>query len=205
MFKIERYYSEKKYCYATKNSAFEGYIFDKCPSCGRTVATSIPKKQNDAFIVVGGKEYPDFLQFGGPGLYFVFSDKVLNAFEKYNVTGYDQAVEVPIYRQQKDALCKQPFRYYMVNITGIVDFDLKAMSLKRKNLCSHCGQFDWNRQRLSIIKTVLDMTTWNGSDLCRIDSFPGIIVCTEKIKRIAEEHQFKGITFLDEDSIFRSY
>ena len=91
---------------------------------------------------------------------------------------------------------------YSVNITGSIDFDLKAMALKKKNRCPSCGQFDWSRQRLYLIKTVFDMNTWDGSDLCRIDSFPGFIVCTEKVKGVIEKYRFKGSELRAEDRIF---
>lgn len=196
-------YSERKYCYAQKNLAFGGYTFNKCPSCGRQIAKELLKTQQDMFVIEGGKQYPDFLYYGGAGLYFLVSERVMAAFIEYGVTGYEEAVKVPVYRMKGDALTEQDVCYYLLNINGSIDFDLKAMSLKRKNQCSDCGQFDWNRQRLSFIKTVFDMDTWDKSDLCRIASFPGYVVCSEKLKNIIEKKGFNGVTFQAEDSIFR--
>ena len=93
--------------------------------------------------------------------------------------------------------------YYSLNIFGTVDFNLKAMALKRKHLCVSCGQFEWSRQRLYLIDAVLDANTWDGSDLCRIVSFPGHVVCTEKIKAAAEEYQLTGFIFQNEADIFK--
>lgn len=85
---------------------------------------------------------------------FIISDRVLNALGENGVTGFDQAVEVPVYRKYRRELIRQDAVYYSVNITGAIDFDLKAMALKKKNRCPSCGQFDWSRQRLYLIKTV---------------------------------------------------
>lgn len=196
-------YSERKYCYAQKNLAFGGYTFSKCPGCGRQIAEEHLKTQQDAFVIEGGKQYPDFLYYGGAGLYFLVSDKVMRAFEEQGVAGYDSATRVSVYRLHNDELAEDTHSYYLLNINGSVDFDLKAMSLKRKNLCASCDQFDWSRQRLSIIKTVFNMDTWDNSDLCRIASFPGYVVCSEKVKNIIEKNGFTGVVFQSEDSIFR--
>lgn len=196
-------YSERKYCYAQKNLAFGGYTFSKCPSCGRQITEELPKTMQDAFVIEGGKQYPDFLYYGGAGMYFLISDRVMRAFEEQGVTGYDSAIQVPVYRLHGGDLAGDSHSYYLLNINGSIDFDLKAMSLKKKNLCAACDQFEWSRQRLSIIKTVFNMDTWDKSDLCRISSFPGYIVCSDKVKSIVEKNGFAGVVFQSEDSIFR--
>ncbi len=196
-------YSERKYCYAHESLSVAKYHIDKCQNCGRNIIRELSTIQESEFILDGGKQYTDFLFYGGGGLYFLISNRVLDAFIEHGITGYDQVSEVSLYRERKNALVKQDVSYYSANITGSIDFDLKAMALKRKNRCSYCNQFDWSRQRLAIIKTVFDMDTWDKSDLCRITSFPGHIVCTEKVKDIVEEYQFSGVVFQREDSIFR--
>ena len=203
MYGLNIEYSERKYCYAQKNLAFGGYTFSECPSCGRQIAEEQPKTQQDAFVIEGGKQSPDFLYYGGAGLYFLVSDKVMRAFEEQGVTGYEGAAQVSVYRLHGGDLTEDPHSYYLLNIKGSIDFDLKAMSLKKKNLCASCDQFDWSRQRLSIIKTVFNMDTWDNSDLCRISSFPGYIVCSDKVKSIVENNGFAGVVFQSEDSIFR--
>ena len=91
-------YSERKYCYAQKNLAFGGYTFSKCPICGRQIAEEQPKTQQDAFVIEGGKQCPDFLYYGGAGLYFLVSERVMAAFVEHGVTGYEEAVKVPVYQ-----------------------------------------------------------------------------------------------------------
>lgn len=122
--------------------------------CGRNIAHPLPPTGEEGYIVESRKQFPDFLRYGRSGIYFIISDRVLNALGENGVTGFDQAVEVPVYRKYRRELIRQDAVYYSVNITGAIDFDLKAMALKKKNRCPSCGQFDWSRQRLYLIKTV---------------------------------------------------
>ena len=203
MFGLNFNYSEKKFCYAQRNLAFNGYHYEKCQNCGRSIAKLVPTKQMDEFVVEGGMQYPDFLDYRGAGINFLVSNRVLQAFIKNGITGYTQAVKVPIRREHDRPHDNQGVYYNLLDVVGRVDFDLKTMGLKRKNICPFCEQFDWSRQRLSIIKTVLDMNTWDKSDLCRISSFPGFVVCSEKLKSIIDDYSFSGVVFQNEDRIFQ--
>ncbi len=203
MFGLNISYSEKKYCYAAKNLSFNGYNYDKCQNCGRIISKLLPSNQIDEFVIEGGRQYPDFLDYHGPGINFIVSDRVLQAFIENNITGYNQVLKVFVHRNNKDFSDNKNIGYNLLNITGKIDLNLKAMSLKKKNFCSLCEQFDWSRQRLNIIKTVFDMDTWNECDLCRITSFPGFVVCSEKLKSVIEEHNFSGVIFQNEDCIFQ--
>ncbi len=196
--------NSKKYCYAWKDLSFGGYQARCCPVCGRNTSTELPSSEIPALILEGGKQYPDFLYYASCGLYFLVSERALSAFRQYGVTGYDRVTEVLLYRNGKGGLkVLDDICYYSLNIFGTVDFDLKVMALKRKHLCASCGQFEWSRQRLSIINTVLDINTWDGCDLCRVDSFPGHVVCTEKVRTAAEEYRLTGVIFRNEGELFR--
>jgi hypothetical protein len=67
------------------------------------------------------------------------------------------------------------------------------MQLKKKRVCPSCGQFEWNRQRLPAM--ILNVSSWDGSDICRLASIPGFIVCTDKFKTIVQNNQLKGFSF----------
>ena len=75
--------------------------------CGRNIAHPLPPTGEEGYIVEGGKQSPDFLWYGGGGIYFIISDRVLNAFGENGVTGFDQAVEVPVYRKYRRELIRQ--------------------------------------------------------------------------------------------------
>lgn len=203
MFGIRESYSTNKYCYAATNVAVVGIKNVICPECGRLVPEKIIYQGENALIIEGGEIYPDFMFYGSAGLTFIVSERVLEALQQNGITGYDKSEKVPIYRSKERRMIEQDVAYYMLNITGEIDFDLKAMALRKKHLCPLCGEFEWSRQRLGTIDSVFDMSTWNGSDLCRIKSFPGYIVVSEKFKCIVEQNKFIGIIFNQENSIFK--
>lgn len=203
MFGISLFYSTNKYCYAIENLAFVGFKKEKCSNCGCLNVKESIFQGEDALLIGGADNYPDFMLFGGVGSFFIVSENVMEVFYKEKITGYDAAKKVPLYRTRNNKKEKQDKEYYIINITGSIDLDLKAMALKKKNECNLCGNFKWNRQRLGIIDSVFDMETWTRDDLCRIKSFPGHIVVSDRFKNIAEQHKLTGITFKLENAIFK--
>lgn len=203
MFNIFVFYSEYKYCYAVNNLAFVGLKEEKCPHCGCQDATQLVFQGDDALLIDGAKSYPDCMLYGSVGLSFIVSERVMEVLRQENITGYDEAKKVSLYRSRYGKLVKQDPNYYMINITGSIDLDLKAMSLKKKNVCPMCGSFKWSRQRLYTIDSVFDMSTWDGSDICRIKSFPGYIMISDRLKEIFEKHKFTGASFKKENEIFK--
>ena len=67
------------------------------------------------------------------------------------------------------------------------------MGLKKKKRCRVCGGFEWNRQRLSPLH--LDASAWDGNDLCRVDSIPGYVICTDNVVALVKKQQLKGFSF----------
>ena len=63
----------------------------------------------------------------------------------------------------------------------------------QEEICSSCGRFEWNRQRLYPL--YLDEETWDGSDICRVESIPGYIVCTERVVDLVKRQKLKGFSF----------
>lgn len=194
-------YSPRGYCYVCRNLAIMSQTSEKCPECGRGINYSVQKTGDDALLVEGGRYYPDFFMYHGD---VYVSAKAVELFESNAISGYSVESEVAIFKEEKRELRRiEDVRYYYLNITGSVDLDLEAMKLKKKHVCPACGRFDWSRQRLHVFDAKLDMDTWNQSDLCRIASFPGVTVCTEKVAELVTRHKLKGVILKDEKDIFR--
>ena len=83
--------------------------------------------------------------------------------------------------------------YYVVNICGEIDYDYKSMFLKRKHVCSECGQFQLNRQRLYPV--FFNISTWDRQDLCSLSTFPGRKVCTNKVVQLVTKNGLTGFDF----------
>ena len=129
----------------------------------------------------------------------------MHAFYECGITGFDSSEKVHVCRYKGNSYETQDVCYYTLKVTGSIELDLKAMSLKKKHKCEHCGGFDWSRQRLGIIDSVLDMSTWDGNDICRIQSFPGHKIVSEKFKNMVERYKLTGINLKPENEIFKVY
>lgn len=191
------------YCYAWTMIGAQHEMIE-CAKCGRKTLNSFSISDNAFLLIEGGKKLPDFLQFCSVGLYFFVSSTVVNLFEENNISGYYVEKAIPLFREVKGEMkIVDDAQYYSLKVTGQVDFDLKAMHLKKKNLCNSCGQFDWSIQRLSIVDTKLDMNTWDQSDICRVSSSPGHIVCSDKVAQLIDQKKLTGVHMQEEKNMFR--
>lgn len=178
---------QAKYAYAWHDRTLLGYERSTlCPQCGRPVL--IPKFSADMpdLLLEGPENYPDFLQFTGAGRQlFLVSERTLELFEENHISGYSGSSLIKVTPSSHSS------RYYKLNIIGSVDLDYSAMHLKKKKLCPHCNQFEWNRMRLDPM--LLDDTTWDGSDLCCLLPFPGFQLCSPAVKELVERYQLTGL------------
>ena len=202
MYKICVNYSFEKYGYVQTDLGRAKYVRDKCTECGRFIDSPSFTKEKSVFIVEGVDAYPDFIYYCCAGTRIYVSKRVKDVLSSHNITGYEEEEFVEVYRQEENNLEKKDIGYYSIKVTGVIDFDLKSMQLKKKRICSHCKQFDWSRQRLNLVKTAFDAETWDNSDLCSVKSSPGIFICTPRLKQIIEENGFTGVEFTSDERVF---
>lgn len=184
----------KKHLYAYKDMSLVGYSRSVCPQCNRQIGTPQYKETSPHLILEGGSVYPDYLQFCGAGnRLFLISEQALGIFEKNRITGYSAYQLVTSESFIRSSNTDRPPDYYCLNISGRIDLDFAAMHIKKKRVCSQCGQFEWSRMRLEPI--VLDQATWDGSDLCLVDSIPGFRVCTKNLRQIIQKNKLTGFSF----------
>lgn len=183
----------RKYKYAWKDASFLGYEKTICSQCGRTVTVPTFNREAHCLILEGGIEFPDYLAFTGAGKrFFLLSERALHCLREGKISGISGGEPVKACMQNGDPIDDAP-KYVHLEITGQADLDHAAMQLKKKRACPACGQFEWNRQRLPAM--ILNTSAWDGSDICRLASIPGFIVCTDKFKAIVQNNQLKGFSF----------
>lgn len=193
MYQIQPPASEQYY-YAWCNKSFGGFQWTVCPECGRRIATMQYVSDVPYLLIDGGPKYSDYLCYTDAGIrLFLISERTLNLFEQHNVSGYDEYCLVELEFEEAGKVIDNIPRYYALNLIGSVEFDFKQMHLKKKKFCQQCGSFEWSRTRLD--PAILDMSTWDGSDLCTIKSIPGRKVCTEKVRELVKEHTLTGFNF----------
>lgn len=180
--------------YAFKDTTLLGYDRTICPQCNRTIARPQYISGIPALLLDGGYEYPDCLGFCGAGRQlFLVSEKTLNLFERYQISGYTEYHLTGVECVNPDRSKLHMPNYYALSISGKIDLDAAEMHIKKKKYCASCNQFEWSRMRLEPI--VLNQTTWDGSDLCLLSSIPGLKVCSERTKELAKCHNLTGFSF----------
>lgn len=183
-----------KYRYALEDTSVLGYNHTVCPQCNRRISTLQYKDAAPHLILEGGKALPDLLSFCGAGKQlFLPSEKALQLFKEAGITGWSELEAVTIEEIGKNRNVVPVPTYYNLCIFGRIEFDFAAMQLKKKSVCPVCGQFTLSRTRLP--SPILDATSWDHSDLCRIESIPGYTVCTDKVKALVTQHDLTGFSF----------
>ena len=180
------------YQYAFRDTSLGSLEQGKCEACGRTRSRwrfSGPHR----FLLEGGPKYPDRLEFtGAGGAPLLLARRAADVFRENGITGIGEIVPVQT-EHESGPLPEGAPEYVLARICGRIELDLPKMGLKKKKLCRVCGGFEWNRQRLSPL--LLDASAWDGSDLCRVDSIPGYVVCTDRVVALVKKQKLKGFSF----------
>ncbi len=186
-YKLESY-DERSFCYAYENTSVRGIQRSVCDVCGRTVS-SWTFDGTHHLLLEGKQVYPDRLMFSGAGSpMLILSAKAANTLKEKGITGIEKWEPIAAtYNNQETP------PYLLIQSCGTIAFDYKKMGLKKKKVCSSCGSFEWNRQRLYPL--FLDESTWDGSDLCRVSDIPGYIFCTERFVKTVNETGLTGFCF----------
>lgn len=179
--------------YAWKDAAFLGFEKTTCTQCGRAVA-SMAYSGPHCLLTEGGAKFPDYLAFCGAGEgLFVISERAADVFRSNRISGMTGFAPIQVAKEADGVILPLPEgapNYVLVQITGTIDLDLKKMCLKKKKVCSTCGGFEWNRQRLHPL--YIDADTWDGSDVCRNESIPGYIIFSKGAVDAIKKHRLKG-------------
>lgn len=184
----------REFKYAYKDLSFGGFERRICEKCNREVVTMRHIDTSHCLVLEGGKKYPDLLGFHGAGeLMFIVSEKTLSIFENHHISGISGSEQVDIVEHYQGKLVPSPKtvpNYHLLHISGMIELDFASMALKKKKKCDCCGQFVWNRNKFRPL--ILNPHEWEGSDLCRVTSIPGYVVCTEAVARVVDEYSLTG-------------
>lgn len=190
------YDAQNKFKYAYKDLSLSGFVSNVCSECGRNIIVPQYIEETPHLVLEGGRLFPDLLQFCGAGdRLFIVSERTLDLFEKGKVSGYSNSGQCKIEYVSRSKDPDAVPIYYRLKIYGKVDLNLAAMHLKKKRKCNVCSQFEWNRTR--IYPRIIDMDTWDGSDICLLDSIPGLKLCSEKIVHIVETNHLTGFSLFN--------
>lgn len=187
----------RTYWYAWRDLSLVDIPEHICNSCGRKTVSFVHRSDGHCIVVEGGKRFPDMHQYIGCGESFpIFSERAVTVFAEHGISGLQIQEKVALYTQETEdsfiPLTDVP-TYYKVKFGGSIDFDYSKMFLKRKRVCSACGKYDLNRQRLYPV--FLDNKLWDGSDLCSLTTLPNSLYCTDTVVQLVKKHKLKGFDF----------
>ena len=200
-------YVSNRYSYATYSYDFYDNKEIICNTCARTKNIIQLRYWPPKITLEGGKRYPDCLYITSPfedkcGM--VLSDRALAAFRKENITGF---VSEPItildnIKNNQDQLLSSMPQYHYIYIKGKISLDYQKMHYRKKNICNECGEYTWSR--IKIGESVIDYSTWDKSDLCKLEDYPNYFLCTQRVIDVIKKYKLKGFAKVSERDLFRT-
>lgn len=189
--------SKSKYTYVYRNKSLLGLKKSICDACGRSIVVTEYSAGDRELVLDRGKEYPDYLQYCDAGNgYFLLSHHAIEVLLSNCISGIYKTERVLLIEQEsynKSVSHSVIPVYENTRISGRAELHFEQMFLKKKNYCSLCGQFEWNRKRIPPL--VISSHSWDGSDLCIVTSMPGEIVCSKKFVEIVRKNKLSGFSF----------
>ena len=180
-----------RYKYFNGENTFLGYEKGACPTCGRVIAAPKYSAETPEIELDGGKKYPDYIHAHTRGV--ILSRRAVEAFLAAGATGVEYS-PVIIANAEEGAP-----EYVWLKPQGFIDIDYKASHIKKKNFCTECGQFELNRLRPCPVE--MDISAWNGLDVCRLGLYPHRLIVTEKVLAAAKKAHLKGMAYMEENDI----
>lgn len=199
---MEEYYrfgsnfKNKKKPYASKIIR-DKKIFKECFQCG---SLYLHEEIRETTLMVEGKgKLPDIILCGHYPLIIV-SEKVLDAWEKEYLTGYDSFI-VKLINSEMVEISKE-IKYYNIIITGRADLDFEKMGIKIISKCSECGQVKFDKESWEFGTAILKEGTYNNSDLFVLNHFEGVPLCNKKNLEIIYKYELTNFRFEKIDTMF---
>jgi hypothetical protein len=119
---------------------------------------------------------------------WLITDRAAEIFKAHNLTGY---------RLQPVKVCnkKLDFNLWELVVTGSAGKAHPDSGLDLVFHCEHCGLTRYKRIKKGV-GIVVDETHWDGSDFFTIVEYYKFVLITEKVKKIIEEYNLKGVKII---------
>ncbi len=201
----------KKYAWAFP--AF-GYPTEEinCNVCGRKWNSfkKIFEQHLSYPIVFTNDNFTDFISCEAD---YMVSQEVKEWFEEINVKNVRFAEMSVISKSEMDTIYIKQARDKGYNVNRFHDIKPRYYRLgsyigaelhkdskvvwvdKGDDICPHCGYGVGYRPLEYFAPDYILFDSWNGSDLFKVQEYAGTLFCTEKLKLLIEEKEFKGILF----------
>ena len=174
--------------------------FDNCPKCGRG---RFNKENRDLSLVIEGKrKLPDYLLCGHSSTLKIVSQRVVDVWQKYEITGYT-AFPISKLLDKHGNEVHAESKYYNLIITGRIELDFERMGVFIMAQCSTCGGLDYNKKTWENWGvTVAKEGSYTGTDLFVANRFEAAPICTRKMLEIVHKEKLTNFSFTTFESKF---
>lgn len=198
-FYVVSHINKRKTPIATLTKSPHDVYLPNCLECGRS---KINNDNHDLTLVLERNKGipPDYL--AAPAAMEIVSSRVIDIFQKYNVTGYTILYPVAKLLDLNENEIFPSNRYFRISITGGVQLDLERMDVTILSKCSTCNTYDYNRNFWEWGEAIAIDGSHDGSDLFKADHSEALL-CTEKLMEIVCREKLTNIEFTQFDSMFK--
>jgi hypothetical protein len=169
-----------------KCSALPAFEATPCPATDRHVGRA--KRIGKLQVIVDPRALKDFTWTWYTEL--LISPKVLKAFEKHRVTGFDVR---PVIAQYPKPIKAQPPELYEVIVTGWAGLPPRAAKLVVTRSCTACGN---TRYSIGEPGKIFDPRAWDGSDLFMVWPFPRHPFASDRLASIIRQEKLSGVSLV---------
>ena len=157
-----------------------------CPKCGPYPG---PRKGGVSLVMTRRNEaVPVIRTFDR----LAFSEYAIRVFREAGITGWKPLPEkVKIIRRQGAGRVKIP-TYHEIIVTGRAGHVRQYPGIKLDEHCPECGRKSYSD---FIGGVTVEMRLWDGSDIFKIEQFPGYLV-TEKFVEVVRNKKMRGLEFI---------
>jgi hypothetical protein len=180
-YELERDYRYPDVWY-NDSDAFDPFISVKCPKYPGHQRGKRDINVN-LWIDIKSRKIGDFVSTVYSD--WLITDRVAEIFKAHNLTGY---------RLQPVKVCnkKLDFNLWELVITGSAGRAHPDSGIYVKEYCEYCGSTVYSPIKKGV-GIIVDEEHWDGSDFFTIIEYYKYVLITEKVKKIIEDNNLKGV------------
>ncbi len=197
------------WAYFLQNEKVKGTKYVKCPKCKHSISCLewLPPHEIEISRSIP-KWWGDFLW--GPALLFMTSQRFIEIYNREKLTGIDKfhpPAEIVRLGTKKPKDISVPLPQYSViemlwkgvrQDDRLSEFSYESVSTPP--VCEYCHNGMWHRKQK---RTVIDESTWDGSDFFVVVNNTGLVFADEKAISVIEKYGLTNVKYLrTEDCAF---
>lgn len=145
------------------------------------------KRVGNLFVDIKSKKQADIYMTSYSE--WLLSDKVVDVFRKYDITGYElKPVEV--------CNVELPYKLWEMVVTGWAGVapEKSGIKLKPEECCQYCNKLRYTG--LINPEYLIDENQWDGSDIFMVWPLPKFVFITEKVVNIINKEKLTGCLYI---------